>query len=134
MPTKKVDRPRCSGRWSEAQYIAFIKSQLRGASYKWLPTIETMREARRGRGQYECNVCKQIVPPTLNRQKNIAVDHLRPIVNPSIGFVSWDSFIENLYCEKENLQLVCRSCHNKKTKEENDIAKERRKKEKDGNI
>lgn len=133
MATKKVDRPRCSGRWSEAQYVAFIKSQLRGASWKWGPTVETHREARRGRGQYECNVCKQIVPPTLNRQKNIAVDHIIPIVNPETGFTSWNDFVNGLFCEKDNLQLICKACHTKKSKEESDRAKERRKKA-NGNI
>ena len=64
------------------------------------------------------------------RIKNIVVDHINPIIDPAVGFISWDSFIEGLFCEAENLQALCKDCHKIKTKEETDIAKDRRAKDK----
>jgi hypothetical protein len=45
------------------------------------------------------------------------------VVDPVVGFVSWDSFIENLYCPIENLQVLCKDCHNKKSLKENNKRK-----------
>lgn len=46
------------------------------------------------------------------------VDHIKPVVDPNTGFTSWDDFIERLYCEKENLQVLCTTCHDRKTLKE----------------
>jgi len=46
--------------------------------------------------------------------KQIQVDH-------KIGMgpgLSWEAFIERLFCEKENLQVLCIPCHKEKTKKE----------------
>lgn len=65
------------------------------------------------------------------RVKNIIVDHIKPVIDPAVGFTTWDSFIEGLFCEKDNLQALCRTCHKAKTQEEIEIAKSRRAKEKE---
>lgn len=62
--------------------------------------------------------------------QNIFVDHIAPIVDPEVGFVSWDEFIERMYCEKDNLQLLCKACHDLKSSDERTTAVERRRKEK----
>jgi len=49
---------------------------------------------------------------------NIEVDHISPVVDPDIGFIDWNTFIDRLYCPKENLQVLCTSCHKEKTNEE----------------
>lgn len=67
------------------------------------------------------------------RVNNAIVDHIDPIISPETGFVSWDETIERMFCEAENLQLLCHDCHTQKTNEERNIAKERRQKEKDQN-
>lgn len=64
------------------------------------------------------------------RVKNIFVDHINPIIDPSLGFTTWDDFVEGLYCEEDNLQLLCGSCHKSKSQEEIEVAKARRAKEK----
>ena len=50
--------------------------------------------------------------------RNIAVDHIDPVVNPTTGFVSWDNLIERLFVEKDGLQLLCKACHDEKTSDE----------------
>lgn len=46
------------------------------------------------------------------------VDHIKPVVDPQEGFVSWDEFINRLFCEKDNLQALCKTCHKIKTAKE----------------
>ena len=107
---------------SEDQYIAFIKSALRSKSRFWKPLSDTLKEAKVARGLYLCNVCKQEVPVSHvvngKRRKNIMVDHVNPVVDPKTGFVDWNQFIENLFCETDNLQAICSDCHDVKTKTE----------------
>ena len=46
------------------------------------------------------------------------VDHIEPVVDPKEGFISWDVFIDRLFCERANLQAVCKPCHKVKTQKE----------------
>lgn len=62
---------------------------------------------------YRCAKCKQEFT-----SKDMEVDHIKPVVSPTKGFVSWDSFIENLFCEADNLQAICKPCHKEKSKKE----------------
>ena len=64
------------------------------------------------------------------RVKNAIVDHKEPIIDPAVGFTTWDDCIERMFCEADNLQCVCHACHKEKCAEEAAIAKERRAKEK----
>lgn len=87
------------------------------------------------RGVYECAACKQHVPTTVRegggRKKNIFVDHIEPVVDPDKGFTTWDEYISRMFCEKDNLQLLCAACHDVKTADERARAVERRRKEKE---
>lgn len=123
---------RNSGRWTDARYRTFIVSALRAASRKWPPKFETLQEAYAGQllnpktkrisKHYKCKACKEIYPG-----KEVQVDHIQPVVSPTTGFTTWDEFISRLFCEKENLQVLCSECHNVKTKEEKDESNSRRK-------
>lgn len=62
---------------------------------------------------YTCAECKYEFPA-----KEVQVDHISPVVVPSEGFVSWDKFITRLFCDKQNLQVLCKPCHKNKTAEE----------------
>lgn len=126
-----VDKPHNGGTWTEARKTSFIKSALRGA--RWGPRYECIKQAKVGYGLYKCALCGTVGPPTLppeegkkNRRKNIAADHIDPVVDPKVGFVDWNTFIERLYVELPGWQALCYDCHSKKTREENTIAKERR--------
>ena len=124
-----MERLRCSGQWTESRYQNFIRGVLRGASRKWAPINEVKKEAWVERGKYKCNGCKKVVPLSTgkgkNRKQNIFVDHIAPVVDPHKGFETWDIFIERLFCEKDNLQLLCKTCHDKKTSKEKEIATRR---------
>jgi hypothetical protein len=132
-------KTRCGGRWTEAEYTSFVKNNLRSGTRKWAPMQDCLRRARVDRGLYRCECCGETVPATIakddsprsKRKKNIIVDHVRPVIDPEVGFSTWDSFIEGLFCEADNLQALCLSCHTIKTNEERAIAKSRRAKEKE---
>jgi len=55
----------------------------------------------------------------------VQIDHTDPVVDPATGFVNWDTYFDRLYCEVENLQVLCKPCHKDKTNVER---KERKKK------
>lgn len=135
--TKQEDLVKCDGKWTQAKFNSFIKNNLRQATRKWEPIQKCAKRANVSRGLYECASCKELVPPTTvcqesrRRIKNIFVDHINPIVDPTVGFVSWDSVIERMFCDSDNLQLLCLTCHKKKSREEIDLAVERRAKERE---
>lgn len=111
---------RNSGKWTPARYRTFIVSALRAASRRWPPKYETLQEAyvgqkinpktKRESKHYKCKACKKIFPG-----KEVQVDHIEPVVSTTDGFTTWDEFISRLFCEKENLQVLCKPCHDIKT-------------------
>lgn len=129
------ENTRCGGKWTEAEFRSFVKNQLRLATRKWAPIQQCKKRANVSRGLYRCDSCHKEVAPTVydeekrKRVHNIYVDHIKPIIDPEVGWVSWDSTIENMFCEPDNLQLLCRDCHKIKSQEEIDLAKARRIKE-----
>jgi 5-methylcytosine-specific restriction endonuclease McrA len=115
--------------WTEARLKSFITSVLRAGSRKYPPKWEVLHEAytsskvneRSGRlaKHYKCAKCGGEFT-----SKDVEVDHIKPIVDPKRGFVSWDEFIANLFCSKKNLQCLCTACHKAKTLQEREQAKQ----------
>ena len=70
----------------------------------------------RGGARYICDSCKEAFGI-----KDINVDHKEPII--PIGILSrdmsWDVIIQNIFCTVSNLQVLCRTCHTAKSKQEN---------------
>ncbi len=129
-------KTRAGGLWTEARFRSFIKGGLRQLTRRWAPISKCLSDARTRRGFYLCAGCKTETPSTVKddngkRIKGVAVDHIIPIIDPAVGWVSWDDTIERMFCEPENLQVLCHDCHTKKSNEEKAIAKQRRAEDKD---
>jgi hypothetical protein len=88
---------------------------LRAGSRKWPAKYQTLNDAyvgqrlnettnREGK-HYLCALCEGEFPA-----KEVEVDHIEPVIS-SKGFTSWDDYIARLFCDKSNLQVVCKSCH-----------------------
>lgn len=129
-----VDKPHNNGQWSKARFNSFITSLLRAGTMKWGPKNNCLKKARVSRGMYLCEGCGETVPSSLpppegkkRRIKNILADHINPIVDPKVGFVSWDEWISRAFVEAEGYQALCHKCHTEKSNEERQIAAERRK-------
>ena len=114
---------RNAGFWTEARYRTFIRSALRASFRKWPPKFRVLKEAQTHRKinpasgreamHYACAKCHFDFPMT-----GVQVDHIKPIVSTTKGFKSWDDFIDKLFCESPNLQVLCKACHAVKTKKE----------------
>ena len=133
----KVIKTRNGETWTEARYRSFIVSALRKASSRWGPKNAAKRDARHteklpnGKGRLVfhsvCNGCDAIVPETES-----SVDHIEPVIDPHKGFTTWDEYIARLFCEKVGFQVLCKDCHDEKTKKEREIGKQRKRRERAG--
>ena len=92
---------------------SIVIALLRRASLKWLPRYQVMTEARVARGKYMCNKCNQIVGA-----KEFHVDHKKPVI-PVTGFDDWNGVVSRLFCQKSELQVLCKECHTAKSNKEN---------------
>jgi len=111
---------RNGGDWTEGRWRSFVTSTIRGGFRRYPPKFAVLKNAFVGKhinpdsgklaSFYTCKSCKKDFTA-----KNVQVDHIKPIVDPKIGFVSWDDFIEKLFCEVKNLQVLCIPCHKKKS-------------------
>lgn len=103
----------------DPKFKAFLIAGLRRISYRWPARYLTMNAARVERGRYICNICKSIFA-----RKEICMDHIRPVVDPKIGFVDWNSYIEGMFPDQTGWQVLCKGCHTIKTKQESQLRKE----------
>lgn len=112
-----------SGNWTEGRFNSFVTSTLRAGARRWQPKYDTLNESKtekkinpktgRLAQHHRCELCGNEFT-----SKDMEVDHIKPVVDPTKGFQSWDIFIDRLFCEKDNLQAICKPCHTKKSKQE----------------
>ncbi len=89
--------------------IAYIKSALRRTWGRSQQRTSALNAAKISYGLYKCQECKQT-----HRRKNIEVDHILAIGK----FISFDVFIERLFCDTSGLRVLCKQCHKSKTKKD----------------
>jgi 5-methylcytosine-specific restriction endonuclease McrA len=115
--------------WTAGKFRTFITGVLRSGFRKYPSKYETLKEASVGKKlnqktkriaeHFKCAECKQDYPA-----KEVNVDHVNPVVCPVEGFVNWDVYIKRMFCGKENLQVLCKTCHDLKSAEERKVRKE----------
>lgn len=109
--------------WSQGRLNAFIASTLRSGMRRWPAKWEALESAcvgsqvnpKSGRKakHYRCAGCQGTFIT-----KDIETDHVTPVVDPTLGFTTWDDYIKRLFCEASNLQVLCKPCHKAKSKSE----------------
>ena len=118
IPRVKSPKIRNAGTMTESMFWSFIRSGLRQKSRWWKPITECKLKAKRKykgpnkrqKFEYQCSICKEWFA-----EKNVNVDHI-------IGAGSLNcaddlpGFVNRLFCEHENLQVLCKTCHDAKTK------------------
>jgi 5-methylcytosine-specific restriction endonuclease McrA len=128
MVRKKAAKPRKSttpktrnaGTMTESAFWGFIRSTLRQKSRWWKPVMQAKEAAKRKykgpnkrqKWEYLCNVCNKYFPNT-----EINVDHIIP-AGTLRSAQDLPGFVERLFCEVDNLQVLCNVCHTKKTQDE----------------
>ncbi len=84
----------------------------------WKPITECKLQARRlykgvnkrQKYEYQCNMCQNWFI-----EKKINVDHIHPAGSLNCA-QDLPGFVDRLFCEVDNLQVLCEKCHDKKTK------------------
>lgn len=114
----KLPKERNAGTMTNAMFWSFIRSALRNKSRWWKPITQCRISSRRPykgtnkrqKFEYQCNQCKNWFP-----DKQIAVDHKIPAGSLNSGD-DLKGFVERLFCEEKDLQVLCSGCHDVKTK------------------
>lgn len=122
----KVLKTKNHGTFTEAQFFNWLRQKLRRASLVWKPISECKKRAKipysgdnkRRKVSYVCESCKGEFD-----SKSVSVDHKLPIGSLQ-NYSDLPQFVERLFCEIENLQLLCSDCHSVKTKLDNSKLKE----------
>ena len=124
----RVPKTRNNMTMTEAGFWSFIRSALRQKSRWWKPISQCKQEARRKynglnkrqKWEYQCNECKNWFP-----DKQINVDHIKPAGSLNCAN-DLPGFIERLFCEVDNLQVLCTEDHNIKTLKEKQLRKNKK--------
>ena len=134
----KVDKTRCGGRWTEARYRSFIKSNLRKGSTRWAPAQDALKDAEVGRKinkktsrlamHYLCAHCKDEFP-----RKEVSIDHIAPVIPVDVPWPGWEVVIDRMFVEKEGFQILCDCCHTVKSNNETAQRAELKRKLKESN-
>lgn len=114
---KKVERTRNGGRWTEARYFGFIRSALRSAFQKWPPKHDAKLAAKVEYNTYVCAHCDKWYGSS-----QVQVDHIKPCGSLK-SFRDLPEFVENMFCEEDGFQVLCKDCHQAKTNAERDERK-----------
>lgn len=104
------------GEMTPKEKLTWAMNTLRRASYRLAERDAVKRMARRSRGKYECEDCGELFGP-----REIKLDHIDPVVDPKTGFTTLDSWLDRLLPGVEGWQVLCKACHDVKTKLENTI-------------
>lgn len=116
--TKKVKvKCRNANTMTEPAFWGFIRSALRRKTIYWKPIslCKSLSKRpyngplKRQRFEYQCNECKGWFP-----DKEVAVDHIYPAGSLQKAD-DLPGFINRLFCEVKDLQVLCTTCHNAKT-------------------
>lgn len=121
--SKKATKTGASNGWTEGRFNSFIRSLIRSGFRRYPAKYEVLKAALWGKKlnpktgrqciHYTCASCNKEYPA-----KEVNVDHIEPVVCPVNGFENWDVYIKRMFCPKENLQVLCSTCHTAKTDDE----------------
>jgi len=120
MAKSSKPKQRNGGEWTEARFKSFVTSALRAASRRWPVKFKALKTAFVGRQvnaktgkmamHYRCASCANVFVAA-----DVQVDHIHPVVDTQQGFVSWDVYIDRMFCELDNYQILCKQCHKVKS-------------------
>jgi len=115
---KRGVKCRAGDTWTESRYFQFIRTALRGAfsrypvKYQVLKASQRYVTGQRHKYEHQCAECNEWF-----KGKEVQVDHIKPAGSLKC-YDDLPSFVSNLFCEADNLQVLCKSCHKTKTAEE----------------
>lgn len=114
----------------------YIISQMRLVAYR---TINTEREAAKkakkvDKSLWQCDHCSIYLYEGQSKKnyekyqeekgkdnvqwEKAQWDHIIPVSDNKNGWQDWNTYMDSLFCPKENYSSLCKSCHHIKTSEE----------------
>lgn len=119
MATKRAERTRNGGKWTESMLMSRIRSALRRIWQFYAPRIEAKNRRRRAvkkgnqKWEYQCEECKGWF-----KSKEVEVNHKIPAGSLK-SFADLPMFCERLFCEDvDGYELNCKGCHSVKTQKD----------------
>jgi len=114
---QRVPRTHAGGNWTKARYFSFIRGLLRSGFTRYPVKHAVKKAASRKkkasrRFEYQCSMCKKWFP-----NSQVEVDHIEGAGSLK-DYDDLPGFVSRLYCEPDNLQVLCKPCHAKKTNSE----------------
>lgn len=117
--------------------VAKIKKHLRRLSYQRKEYSLAKNRAKVDKAVFRCERCSVLMydgksESSFNRLKETYPDiiwqvpelnHLSPVVEPKRGFVTWDEYLDRLFCGPDDLEVLCKSCHLEESKDEMQVRK-----------
>ncbi len=111
---EKAPLTRCGGTLTESAYLQWIRSALRSRSLRWPPRNAAIQSARRAytgtnrlqKWEHSCAICKQWF-----KMKDVVVDHHPHAAGSILSVDDIGPFAERLFCEVDNLRVLCVECH-----------------------
>ena len=113
-----------AGYKSEAQFLAYIRSKIRGTIWKGWPIKSTFVKSKqiklspylrekymfgnRLKYVYECQICEGLFP-----RKEVQIDHI--VECGTMTMQNYADFINGICCGSDNMQFLCKDCHDVKT-------------------
>jgi hypothetical protein len=104
-------------------------SALRKLTKQWPPILRAKRKTKIGPELHKCPLCAQIVYTGKRSIDSIQVeyptavigrmdvDHIEPVVavEDSGKDKDWNKIIVRMFCDDENIQSICSTCHKEKS-------------------
>lgn len=113
---RRGEKCRAGGKWTEAKYWQYIRGLLRQGFLYYPAKAEAKKLAGRRNGrcmEYQCAHCDDWFGT-----KEVHIDHILPCGSLK-GYDDLAGFVERMYCEVDNLQVLCKQCHAVKTRRDN---------------
>lgn len=119
----RLARTRNAGTMTESMFWSMIRSALRQKSRWWKPVSQCKQESKRAykgknkrqKWEYQCNKCKNWF-----KSDEVNVDHIEPAGSLNCSN-DLPAFVDTLFCEVDNLQVLCKTCHDEKTQLERQL-------------
>lgn len=126
---RKIEKPRCSGQWTEARWRSFIVSLLRAGTMRWKPKHDAIKRAFIGYGLnpktgHKCKLHRCEKCSGTFAQGDMVADHKQPVVGVEDGFIDWNTYIARMFVESDGFDAICVGCHAIVTLDQNQKRKE----------
>ncbi len=103
----------------DKKFKSWLLKHLRRVSKYWPEKTKVYHRVKVDKGQYRCESCAEVF-----KQHELQIDHINPVIDINDGFIDWNTYVARLFCDSENLQALCKPCHQMKSSFENEVRRE----------